>query len=599
MFWQPDADTIRNANITRFMSSVGYSKVPDFYRWTVEHYANFWSRTIEALDIRFKRMPSAICDLEQSVETPKWLPNARMNIGDSCFLAPPTQTAIIYQKHHELCRISYAELDRLSNQVANGLITQGLRPRDSIGIIMPMDYFAIAIYLGIVKMGGVVVSIADSFSSQEIATRLQIANTKAVLTQYTTHWSNKIFSLYEKLCNANPPRMIVINHDKAPLARSQDMLWDTFLSPASQYQSHASYPMDAINILFSSGTTATPKAIPWNHTTPIKVASDAYFHHNIKPGDVLAWPTNLGWMMGPWLLFAGLINQATLALYTDNPSEKSFGEFVEKAGVTCLGVVPTLVAHWRQSQCMASCNWQAIKVFSSTGECSNPEDMSYLMRLGGHKPIIEYCGGTEIGGAYLSSTVVQNNYPALFSTPTMGMHIMIIDEKGHPANHGEVAIIPPSIGLSNTLMNQDHHQVYFANMPHGPDDVPLRRHGDAIQRLPNGYFSILGRVDDAMKIGGIKVSAIEIERLLVGLPHIIETAAIAVASKPGVSQLFIYAVTDTALDQEETKHNMQQQINQHLNPLFKIQKVIFVPSLPKTASNKIMRRLLRDQTKNI
>src|SRR3990167_10796220 len=138
-------------------------------------------------------------------------------------------------------------------------------------------------------------------------------------------------------------------------------------------------------------------------------------------------------MMGPWLIFAALINQATLVLYTETPQTKAFGEFIEKAKITMLGVVPTLVANWRQSKCMETLNWQTIKIFSSTGECSNESDMSYLMKLGGGKPIIEYCGGTEIGGAYLSSTVIQDNYPAQFSTPTMGTQFFILDEKGLPA----------------------------------------------------------------------------------------------------------------------------------------------------------------------
>ena len=106
-------------------------------------------------------------------------------------------------------------------------------------------------------------------------------------------------------------------------------------------------------------------------------------------------------MMGPWLIFAALINRGSIALYLDAPKDRGFGEFIQHAKVNMLGVVPTLVAAWRQSKCMEKLDWSAIDIFSSTGECSNPEDMLYLMSLAGYKPIIEYCGGTEIGGAYL------------------------------------------------------------------------------------------------------------------------------------------------------------------------------------------------------
>jgi acetyl-CoA synthetase len=257
--------------------------------------------------------------------------------------------------------------------------------------------------------------------------------------------------------------------------------------------------------------------------------------------------------------------------------------------------VPTLVAAWRQSRCMEGLDFSKIKLFSSTGECSNPEDMFYLMWLANYKPIIEYCGGTEIGGAYVSSTVVENNYPSVFTTPTMGSDFTILNEAGEPDDLGETVLIPPALGLSVILLNANHQNVYYSGMPmrYG---VQLRRHGDLMYRYDNYTYSVLGRVDDTMNLGGIKVSAAEIERALADLPPIRETAAIAVTPPGnGPSQLVIYAATADQLDKNEIIRKMQQRINQHLNPLFKIHDVVFVEDLPKTASNKIMRRVLRKE----
>lgn len=595
--WKPTSDIIADANITHFMSQLNIHKVKDFHAWTIRHYEHFWWKIIEILRIKFKVTTQQLCDLSQGVASPRWFPGAQLNIADSCFNADPNDIAIIYQTPaKEIHRMTYAELNRLSNRIANSLLKQGLSKGDPIAIAMPMNYYAVAIYLGIVKMGGTVVSIADSFSSHEMATRLKIAKAKAIFTQDVISWSGKTLPLYEKVCQTSAPFVIVLpsDHALATPCRPNDRSWEQFLLNDDQFTSQACDPMQACNILFSSGTTAEPKAIPWNHTTPIKAASDAYFHQNIKAGDILAWPTNLGWMMGPWLLFAALINKATIALYPDAPKDRVFGEFIQHAKVTMLGVVPTLVATWRQSNCMENLDWHRIKVFTSTGECSNAEDMSYLMALGGNKPIIEYCGGTEIGGAYVSSTIVENNYPTLFSTPTMGLDFVILDEEGHESNLGEVAIIPPSLGLSTTLLNADHHHVYFEAMPTTQDGKMLRRHGDQIERLPNGYYRITGRMDDTMNIGGIKISAVEIERTLIGLPDILETAAIAItSSNHGPSQLIIYAATSASLDKQPVLLSMQKRINEQLNPLFKIHDVVFLKELPKTASNKIMRRELR------
>ena len=526
--WIPTDEIIKTSNLTKVMETLAIKDINEFHEFSVKHYQDFLLTMVNVLNIQFKEKFKDIVDLSQGIETPIWFKDAKMNIADSCFTAPSHYTAIIYQDHQgKRNRLSYGELNQLSNKIANSLYALGYKASDAIAIIMPMTPLAIAIYLGIIKIGGVVVSIADSFSAQEMLTRLKIANTKLVFTQDIMRWGGKKLPLYEKIKDLITPS-IVLPCDKTLSLKleSKDKSFIDFLLDHSNFTSIACDPMMSCNILFSSGTTGTPKAIPWNHTTPIKVASDAYFHHNIKPQDVLAWPTNLGWMMGPWLLFASFINQGSIALFNEAPKTRAFGEFISFAHVTMLGVVPTLVASFKQSGAMEGLDWSSIKSFSSSGECSNPEDMLYLMSLADYKPIIEYCGGTEIGGGYVSSTMIQKNYLSLFTTKAIGSDFMILDEHNKPATYGEVAIIPPSIGLSVTLLNDNHHQVYFDDMPI-INHVPLRRHGDQMKYFSNGCYAMLGRVDDTMNLGGIKVSAAEIERVLVGLPGLSEVAAVA------------------------------------------------------------------------
>lgn len=594
--WTPSENIIRTANISQFMQKIGIADRTLFHRWTVDKFDEFWAFIAKTLGIIFKKDPERVCELDAGLESPRWFSGALLNIVDSCFRANSEANAIIYQENNTLRRLTFGELNQLSNRIANSLIHQGFQAGDAIAIAMPMNHYAVAIYLGIIKMGGVVVSIADSFSGPEMAIRLKIAKAKGIFTQDYLVRGSKRLDLFTKIIEANAPSAIVLSSggDANLALRPEDNTWDTFLQTNDVFLSFPCDPMSPCNILFSSGTTGEPKAIPWNHSTAIKAASDAFFHQNIQPGDVLAWPTNLGWMMGPWLVFAAFINQASIALYTDVPRDRAFGEFVQNAQVTMLGVIPTLVGAWRQTKCMENLNWEKIKVFSSTGECSNPVDMSYLMMLAGNKPVIEYCGGTEIGGAYVSSTVIEPNYPSQFSTPTMGLDFVIIDEQGHEATEGEVAIIPPSVGLSTILLNADHHHVYFENMPRSAQGKLLRRHGDQIKQLPNGYYAILGRVDDTMNLGGIKISAAEIERALSGLTSIQEVAAIAVSPPDnGPSLLVIYAVANSTLIKSDVLKSMQQRINERINPLFRIHDIVFVSELPKTASNKIMRRMLR------
>ncbi|NEP16685.1 MAG: AMP-binding protein [Leptolyngbya sp. SIO4C1] len=594
--WFPTRAEIEQTHIAALQQQLGLESYAALHRWSVTHRAEFWQLLIERLGIVLQQPYQTLLDCSDGVEQARWLVGARLNIAASCFLAPDDAIAVLYQPTSDaaLERWRYGDLDQLSNRVANGLAAQGYRAGDAIAIVMPMTPTAVAIYLGIVKLGGVVVSIAESFAPSEIATRLQIAQTKAVFTQTELLRQGKRLPLYSQVIAAKAPRAIVLPVGTQRVLRSGDLAWHRFLSANSQFQAVPRHPDDATNILFSSGTTGPPKAIPWSQTTPIKCAADGYLHHDIHPADVVAWPTSLGWMMGPWLIYASLINRATMALYGDTPSDRSFGKFVQTAGVTLLGVVPSLVRTWRLNCCMSGLSWRKIRAFSSTGECASPEDMAFLMALAGHKPVIEYCGGTEIGGGYITGTLVQPAYPATFSTPALGLDLVLLDASGQPSDSGEAFIVPPSMGLSTRLLNRDHHQVYYANLP--AYSVPLRRHGDWFERLPNGYYRAQGRVDDTMNLSGIKVSAAEIERVLQPLPGVRAVAAIAVDPPAGgPSQLVVYAVlTPSAqLSPSALRSLFQQSIRQSLNPLFNLSEVVIVESLPRTASNKVMRRQLR------
>ena len=524
---------------------------------------------------------------------------SKLNIVDSCFRAAADAIAIITQCEGEdsLVTLTYQELACLTNRVANGLVDIGLRPGDAVAVDMPMNAESVAIYLGIVKAGCVVVGIADSFAPDEIATRLRIGQAKAIFTQDYINRAGKRLPLYEKVVAANAPKAIVYScagsDTVVQIQRAEDITWNDFLSDVETFTAVPCDPDAHTNILFSSGTTGEPKAIPWTHTTPIKCAADAYLHHDIHPGDVLAWYTNLGWMMGPWLIYASLINKATIALSDGVPTSRDFGVFVQNAKVTMLGVVPTLVRAWKNTDCMHGLDWHTIRAFSSTGECSNPEEMLYLMSLAGYKPVIEYCGGTEIGGGYVTGTRIQPAAPSTFTTPALGLDFLLFDDEGNPSDNGEVFIVPPSLGLSTHLLNADHNAVYFTETPR----PKLRRHGDALERLADGYYRIHGRVDDTMNLSGIKVSSAEIEEVLNVVSGVQETAAVAVSPKDGgPSQLVIYAVlieSESVPTKQALHAELQTALSEHLNPLFRIHDVIIVDALPRTASNKVMRRLLR------
>eukprot|EP00850_Spirogloea_muscicola_P021530 SM000252S09082 [mRNA] locus=s252:66081:71607:- [translate_table: standard] len=588
----------------------------------------YWPLVLKELAVHFHAVPSQVLDTSANRFVGAWLPGAVLNAASSC-LHPGGQRkddgcAIVWRSEADdgddapLQRLTLSELRAQARAVAASIRALGLATGAAVAINAPMHQLAVVAYLGIVLAGCAVVSIADSFSAGEVATRLRISNAAAIDVIVR---GNKVLPLYSRVVaaieGAGPDkralqiRAIVIPASEklaAPL-RAGDLSWQDFMELPNDADTRAFAPVPCsaeatMNILFSSGTTGAPKAIPWTHLTPLKAATDAWAHHDLKAGDVVAWPTSLGWMMGPWLIFAALYNGATIALYNGSPVTRGFARFVRDARVTVLGLVPSLAKAWRSSRCLDGIEWPELRCFSSTGEASNVDDYLWLTSRAQYRcPIIEYCGGTEIGGAFLTGSLLQPQALAAFSTPAMGCRLYILDQSGQPLSEGNVgsgecALWPHMLGSSSKLLNTDHDKVYFRGMPQ-VQGLTLRRHGDELERLPGGYFRAQGRVDDTMNLGGIKVSSVEIERICNGAAEdILETAAIGLPPLGGgPEQLLVVAVLKEGSKAGESAlvKAFTTALQKKLNPLFKVQHVAVAPSLPRTATNKIMRRVLRDR----
>lgn len=595
--WYPNEELVSKSHLNKWMKDLNFGSYDELYQWSFKKKQHFVEKLIASLEIQYKFPPREIMNLERGIEHVEWFKGAKLNIVDSCFRASGEATAIIYQKSGgKINKISYGDLQKRVARVANSLRKNGVQVNDRVAIYMPMTPESVFIFLGVIAMGATVVTIADSFSSDEVAVRLEMTQAKFIFLQDAYERQGKIIDLYTKIKDVRTKAIVISNDlDNPAKLRESDDSWECFLVDDDTFVTEAKAPEDMSTILFSSGTTGQPKGIPWTHVTPIKSAGDAYLHHDIHEGEVLCWPTNLGWMMGPWLVYAALINKGTIALSEDAPLTRNFGTFVQDAKVTMLGLVPSLVSVWRKTKCMEGLDWSAIKLFSSTGEASNTSDMLYLMSLANYSPVFEYCGGTETGGGYLTGCLLRPSCPGLFSTPAMGYALRVLDESGKKCQRGEVFFEAPVLGLSNTLLNRDHYEVYYKDTPATEDKTVLRRHGDEIELLPEGYFKAHGRVDDTMNLGGIKVSAVQIEEICVQIENVNEVAAIAVSPNGGgPSMLVIFATVSKTLDSSTLKSEMQSLIRKKLNPLFKIEEVVLLESLPRTASNKIMRRKLRD-----
>ncbi|XP_034688342.1 probable acyl-activating enzyme 18, peroxisomal isoform X2 [Vitis riparia] len=596
-----------------------------FQKFSVQNPEVYWTMVLKELSVLFHRAPRCILDTtDKSKHGGTWLPGAVLNIAECCLLPVSylrkhdNSLAVVWRDEgNDDSPVNQMTLKELREQVmlvANALdatFTKG----DAIAIDMPMTVYAVIIYLAIVLAGFVVVSIADSFAAKEITTRLRVSKAKGIFTQDFIVRRGRKFPLYSRVVEAAPHKVILlpaIGKDVNVQLREQDLSWKDFLSradhlPRPNYYSPVYQPIDAVtNILFSSGTTGDPKAIPWTQVSPIRSAADAWAQSNIQVGDVLCWPTNLGWMMGPFIIYASLLTGAALALYHGSPLDRGFGKFVQDAGVTILGTVPSLVKTWKNMGCMEGLDWTKIKSFASTGETSNVDDDLWLSSRAHYKPIIECCGGTELASSYIQGSMFQPQAFGAFSSTAMTTGFVILDENGVPYPDdqpcvGEVGLFPLIMGATDRLLNADHEEVYFKGMPMYKG-MHLRRHGDIIKRTVGGYFVVQGRADDTMNLGGIKTSSVEIERVCDKADEsILESAAISTAPLNGGPEMLVVFVVlkkGCNCEPDELKMKFSKAIQRNLNPLFKVSFVKIVPEFPRTASNKILRRVLRDQIKH-
>lgn len=314
----PNESDIAKTNIGKMMSSLNIDCYQDFYRFSIEKPEEFWHACLQQLQVPFKVPYSRVFDTTSSphgVKSVDYLPGAQFNIVDACFSRrDKDEAALVYASEGDatIQTVSFGELDKLCSRIANGLVRPkeegglGLAKGDAVGICMPMTTEAVAVYFGIIKAGLVVVSIADSFSAGEIEMRMRIANAKAIFTQDVVYRRDKYLPLYTRVRESQQALdtyIVILPGDGHELHSSVqtvlrpelDFSFPHFLHSSDTFSSVVCDARDTCNILFSSGTTGEPKAIPWMHSTPLKAAVDGFLHQDIHSGDVVCWPTNLGW----------------------------------------------------------------------------------------------------------------------------------------------------------------------------------------------------------------------------------------------------------------------------------------------------------------
>ena len=612
--WEPTPEHIERANLTRFMRQHGIEDFVALMRRSTEEVAWFTESILKFLDIQFYEPYSQVVDLSEGIQFPKWCVDGKMNIVHNCVdkyqsSVVSDQLSVVWEgEEGDTSSLTYRELYVQVNKVANALRSLGLGMGDAIGLFMPMTPEIVIAMLAVAKIGGIILPLFSGYGVGAVVTRLADADAKALFTADGFFRRGKPVAMKPVADEAavqvpTLKHMIVLKRADLPveMQAGRDHWWtDLIASQPAEAETEVTDAEDVLMVIYTSGTTGKPKGAVHTHCGfPVKAAQDMAFGTDVHQRDIIYWMTDMGWMMGPWLVFGALILGATLFIYDgapDYPGPNRLWGMVERHKITQLGVSPTLIRTLipHGEAVFKKHDLSSLRFFASTGEPWNPDPWLWLFeKVGeGKRPIINYSGGTEISGGIVMGNPILPLKPCSFSAACPGIAADVFDEAGRPLRNavGELVIKSPWIGMTRGFWHdrQRYLDTYWSRWEN------IWVHGDFAAIDSDGLWYILGRSDDTLKIAGKRLGPAEVESVLVAHPDVVEAAAIGVPDAVKGMVLVLFAVCRPGVQGDEAlKKQLYDLVMNEMGKPLAPKAILFVSDLPKTRNAKVMRRMIR------
>ncbi len=614
--WRPGDAYLERSRLRRFMAHHGIGSFEELLARAADDVEWFWDATVKDLDLQFYEPYREVVDLSRGLPWATWFPGGRYNyvhnaLDKHAAGSTAAKEAVVWEGTDGATRaLTYRELWEETNRLAGALAALGVGRGDRVGIFMPMLAETAIATLAVSKLGAIYIPIFSGYGAESVATRLRDAGAKVLITADGANRRGKFVPLKatadEAVAGVEAIEHVVVCRRTGgaldvAMRPGRDHWWDEIVvgQPAERETARTAAE-DPFMIIYTSGTTGRPKGALHTHDGfPIKATQDLAHCFDLQADDRLLWVTDLGWMMGPWAIIGTLTLGATLVIFEgtpDWPQPDRLWELVERHRVTTLGVAPTVVRalmaqgdEWPRGR-----DFSSLRVLGSSGEAWNPDPWTWFFeRVGGGRcPIINYSGGTEISGGILSSYTILPLKPTCFAAPVPGMAVDVVDDAGRPVRGavGELVIRGAWPGMTRGFWNDPDRYLdaYWSRLP------GLWVHGDFARIDPDGFWYILGRSDDTIKVAGKRVGPAEVESAAVAHPAVREAAAIAVPHPVKGDTIVVFVVPrpghapDDAL-RAEVEGRIIAQLGRALKP----EAVRFVTDLPKTRNAKIMRRVIR------
>ncbi|MFE7540206.1 acetate--CoA ligase [Streptomyces platensis] len=608
----PPADLAANANVTAAA-----------YEQAAADRLGFWAEQAERLS--WETAPTQTLDWSNAPFA-KWFADGKLNVAYNCVdrhveNGLGDRVAIHFEGEPGDSRaITYAELQREVSKAAHALTELGVRSGDRVAIYLPMIPEAVIAMLACARLGAPHSVVFGGFSADALATRINDADARVVITADGGYRRGKPSALKPAVDAAltkpgteNVRSVLVVRRtgqEDVDWHEGRDVWWHEIVD--RQSDQHTPEAFDAehpLFILYTSGTTGKPKGIL--HTTGGYLTQVSYTHHavfDLKPETDVFWCTaDVGWVTGhSYITYGPLSNGATEVLYEgtpDSPHQGRWWEIVQKYGVTILYTAPTAIRACMKwgDDIPAKFDLSSLRILGSVGEPINPEAwIWYRKHIGADQtPIVDTWWQTETGGMMLSPLPgVTATKPGSAQVALPGIAATVVDDDAREVPDGAggyLVLTEPWPAMLRTIWGDDQRYLdtywsrfegkYFA--------------GDGAKKDDDGDIWLLGRVDDVMLVSGHNISTTEVESALVSHPKVAEAAVVGAADPQTTQAICAFVILrGGAAEDEGLVEELRAHVAQQLGPIAKPKRILPVAELPKTRSGKIMRRLLRDVAEN-
>jgi acetyl-CoA synthetase len=617
--WKPRSDAFGSSNAGRLARRLGVAGGHhELHAASVADLDRFWDAVVQDLALPFAEPYGQVLDESAGPEWPRWFVGGRLNLAHACverFADDPahaSRDAVVWEGEEGVTRRwTYAELARETARLAEGLHDLGVRQGDAVALLLPMVPEAAAALYAVASLGALAVPIFSGFSAPAVASRLIDSGATVLITCDAFPRRGRPVPAKESAdraaAEAPALRHVVVLRRlgvDVPWQEGRDVWYHDLVADRPGVRRAAAVDSEHPVLLgYTSGTTGRPKgAVHVHGGLLVKFASETAYIGDLGPDDRVHWATDLGWIMGPWLLIGTHALGGCVLLFDgapDFPDPGRLWRLVADHRLTFLGVSPTLVRALRSAgdEHHRSVDLSTLAEFGSTGEPWNPEPYRWLAEEvgGGRVPIMNISGGTEVGACFLGSPPYLSHKACSLGRPALGMAMDVYAPDGsslanRPGEVGELVCTRPWPAQTRGVFGDPERYLdaYWRRFP------GVWTHGDWATVDGDGEWFLHGRSDDTLNVAGKRIGPAEYESALVADPDVVEACAVGIPHGVKGEVAWCLCVLRPGTDpSDELRQRLRLRCSDELGKAFAPAEVRFAMALPRTRSAKIVRRAVR------